>query len=58
VLELLTHGLTNAQIGAQLDISRATVKFHVSSILSKLGAVCRTEAVALAVQHQLTSGPE
>ena len=55
VLELLTHGLTNAQIGAQLVISRATVKFHVSSILSKLGAVSRTEAVALAVQHNLAS---
>jgi len=55
VLELLTHGLTNAQVGAQLDISRATVKFHVSSILSKLGAVSRTEAVALAVQHNLAS---
>jgi two-component system, NarL family, response regulator LiaR len=58
VLELLTRGLTNIQIGAQLNISRATVKFHVSSILSKLGAVSRTEAAALAVQHQLTSGPD
>jgi two-component system, NarL family, response regulator LiaR len=55
ILELLTHGLTNAQIGAQLAISRATVKFHVSSILGKLGAVSRTEAVALAVQHNLAS---
>jgi NarL family two-component system response regulator LiaR len=58
VLGLLAHGLTNTQIGAQLSISRATVKFHVSSILSKLGVVSRTEAVALAVQHQLTSGPD
>ena len=54
------HGarVDNTQIGAQLNISRATVKFHVSSILSKLGAVSRTEAAALAVQHQLTSGPD
>ena len=58
VLALLTHGLTNIQIGAQLYISRATVKFHVSSILSKLGVLSRTEAVALAVQHQLTKGPD
>jgi NarL family two-component system response regulator LiaR len=58
VLERMVHGLTNTQIGAHLNISRATVKFHVSSILSKLGAVSRTEAVALAVQHQLASGPD
>jgi len=58
VLALLAHGLTNTQIGAQLNISRATVKFHVSSILSKLGATSRTEAAALAVQHHLISGPE
>ena len=58
VLALLAHGLTNTQIGAQLNISRATVKFHVSSILSKLGAASRTEAAALAVQHHLISGPE
>jgi NarL family two-component system response regulator LiaR len=57
VLALLAQGLTNIQIGAQLNISRATVKFHVSSILSKLGVASRTEAVALAVQHQLTNGP-
>jgi NarL family two-component system response regulator LiaR len=57
VLALLTRGLTNTQIGAQLTISRATVKFHVSSILSKLGAASRTEAAALAVQHHLANGP-
>jgi DNA-binding CsgD family transcriptional regulator len=57
VLALMAQGLTNTQIGAQLIISRATVKFHVSSILSKLGAASRTEAVALAVQHQLTTRP-
>ena len=57
VLALMARGLTTTQIGAHLGISRATVKFHVSSILSKLGAASRTEAVALAVQHRLTSGP-
>jgi len=57
VLELMARGLTNEQIGAHLIISRATVKFHVSSILSKLGAATRTEAVALATQSHLTTGP-
>jgi NarL family two-component system response regulator LiaR len=57
VLALLAQGLTNTQIGAHLNISRATVKFHVSSILSKLGVASRTEAVVLAVQHQLAKGP-
>ena len=57
VLGQMTHGLTNTQIGAQLNISRATAKFHVSSILSKLGVASRTEAVAVAVQHHLTTGP-
>jgi DNA-binding NarL/FixJ family response regulator len=58
VLALMTHGLTNPQIGQELIISRATVKFHVSSILSKLGVGSRTEAVALAVQTHLTNGPD
>lgn len=57
VLALMAHGLTNTQIGARLAISRATAKAHVSSILSKLGAASRTEAVARAVQHELTNGP-
>ena len=55
VLSLMTQGLTNAEIGVHLIISRATAKYHVSSILSKLGVATRTEAVAWAVQHQLTS---
>ncbi len=57
VLALMAQGLTNIQIGAQLDISRATAKAHVSSILSKLGAASRTGAVALAIEHHLTNGP-
>ena len=47
VLELLAQGLANKQIAAVLTISEHTVKFHVSSIYSKLGANNRAEAVRL-----------
>jgi NarL family two-component system response regulator LiaR len=53
VLSLLIEGLNNPDIAERLFVSRSTVKFHVSSILSKLGASSRTEAVALALQHNL-----
>jgi NarL family two-component system response regulator YdfI len=46
VLALLAGGAGNKQIAAQLRISEHTAKFHVSSILSKLGATTRTEAVS------------
>ncbi len=45
VLSLLAEGAANKEIAARLGISEHTVKFHVSSILSKLGAATRTEAV-------------
>jgi two-component system, NarL family, response regulator YdfI len=46
VLALLAEGAGNKEIALRLGISEHTVKFHVSSILSKLGAATRTEAVA------------
>jgi NarL family two-component system response regulator LiaR len=55
VLALMVEGLSNPSIAERLVISRSTVKFHVSSILSKLRASSRTEAVALAVKHALVS---
>ena len=53
VLALLTEGLNNNQIAGRLIISHSTVRFHVSNILSKLGANNRAEAVAIAVKHKL-----
>jgi NarL family two-component system response regulator YdfI len=50
VLQLLAYGLANKQIAYELEISEHTVKFHVSSIYTKLGATNRTEAVRLAVR--------
>lgn len=55
VLELLTKGLSNKQIAARLDISSHTAKFHVNSILNKLNASTRTEAVVTAVRYGLVT---
>jgi two-component system NarL family sensor kinase len=53
VLHLLAQGLQNKEIAAQLVISQRTVKFHVSSIMTKLGASNRIEVVRLAAQQGL-----
>lgn len=53
VLHLLAQGMPNKEIAAHLVISERTAKFHVSSIMSKLGATNRTEAVSLAAQRGL-----
>lgn len=53
VLTLVAMGLTNKAIAQRLSISEHTAKFHVASILSKLDAESRTEAVHLAVRRGL-----
>ena len=51
VLQRLAKGLQNKEIAAQLSISERTVKFHVSTILSKLAAANRTQAVSIAPER-------
>ena len=53
VLKLLAEGLSNRSIAVQLEISEHTVKYHVNSILRKLGAQSRTEAVVRATRSGL-----
>ena len=53
VLELLAEGLSNRSIAVKLEISEHTVKYHVNSILRKLGAQSRTEAVVRATRSGL-----
>lgn len=53
VLGMLAEGAGNKQIARRLGISEHTVKFHVGSILAKLGAVSRTEAVTIGVRQGL-----
>lgn len=53
VLALMVEGLNNQQIAERLVVSVSTAKFHVSSILSKLNAASRTEAVSIALQKRL-----
>jgi DNA-binding NarL/FixJ family response regulator len=53
VLQMLAAGLSNKEIAARLNISDHTVKFHVASILGKLGAASRTEAVSLGIRRGL-----
>ena len=53
VLQMLAAGLANKEIAARLNISDHTAKFHVASILGKLGAATRTEAVALGIRRGL-----
>lgn len=55
VLELLGLGLSNKDIGARLGISEHTAKFHVASVLAKLGARTRAEAVRRGIRRGLVA---
>ena len=53
VLRLMALGLGNKEIASRLDVSEHTAKYHVSSILAKLGASSRTEAVSVGMTRGL-----
>jgi DNA-binding NarL/FixJ family response regulator len=53
VLRLLAEGSSNREIAVRLNISEHTIKFHIRSILGKLGAASRTEAVARGLRSGL-----
>jgi two-component system, NarL family, response regulator LiaR len=53
VLALMVAGHNNQAMAAHLSVSLSTIKYHVSNIISKLGATNRTEAATLAMQHHL-----
>ena len=51
VLRAMADGLANKEIAGRLGISENTIKFHVASVMGKLGAASRTEAVMLGIRH-------
>ena len=53
ILSAMARGLTNREVARQLGISEDRVKDHVITILQKIGAANRTEAVAIALQKHL-----
>ncbi len=53
VLQLIAQGLNNKRIAERLTVNERTVKFHVSTILSKLEVSNRTEAVTSAIARGL-----
>ncbi len=55
ILDLLAHGLKNAEIAGELHISEHTVKFHISSLYAKLGVNNRAEAVSRGARYGLIS---
>jgi len=52
ILQLITEGLTNRQIGERLGLAEKTVKNYVSGLLDKIGAERRTQAAVYGMKHR------
>lgn len=57
VLELLSQGMTNREIGESLHLAEKTIKHHMTSILQKLQVHTRTEAAVIALRHAASTAP-
>jgi two-component system, NarL family, response regulator len=55
VLKLVAKGLNNQQIASELYISESTVKYHINSVLSKLGVSDRTQATLVAIRRGIVT---
>ena len=53
VLRLIAQGLRHGEVATSLNISYSTVRFHVTNIISKMGAKSRTEAISLAAKAKI-----
>jgi DNA-binding NarL/FixJ family response regulator len=58
ILQLLSQGLTNREIGEQMFITEKTVKHYMTSIMEKLHVRSRTEAALIAMQRGLSGSGE
>jgi DNA-binding NarL/FixJ family response regulator len=57
VLELVTQGCSNPEIGRRLGISRRTAEHHVQHIYTKIGVSTRAAAALFALEHELLHRP-
>ncbi len=57
ILDLIGEGLTNREIGSRMFLAEKTVKNYVSSVLSKLGLVRRTQAAVLVAEMRMGASP-
>ena len=58
VLRLLTRGLSNKQIGRELDLAEVTIKLHLTNVYRKIGAATRSEAAVLATKANFPNHDE
>lgn len=58
VLQLMAHGLTNAEVAIRLNVSLNTVRNHIQSVISRLGAHSKLEAVTIGLRQGIIQPPD